>query len=909
MPASFAPTAPAAPDFPIEVVRRALFEARESLAMDAAFFAELTDTQLVLRALDGDAASFGWSTGQAGPLEDSYCARMIAGEIDCWVPDALTHPVTRDLPGTAAAGIGAYVGVPVRGAGGRVFGSLCCVSHAPRPELDSRDARLLGALAGVVASQLAHERRYQRVLEAAREPVWVTDLEGRTVFANEALASLLGVPREALAGRSAFDFLDPSQADRARAALANRAANRPERYELAFTRPDGRALPVEIDGAPLADDDGVVIGTIATLTDLTERKDAERLSEARFRWLADLVPQQVWTAEPDGRIDFVSARVGDYYGAGTAIADVSDWRRFVHQDDLAAVDAAASRRAAGRPYSFSARLRRYDGEYREHLSHGFPMRDESGTVRRWYGITTDLTGSRAQDRLLESEAKLREAQRIARLGSFEWDAEQGTMHYSDELLDLLGLTSEEFDGRLDLFVERVHPDDRERVVRETVVAGESGAPLEFDARVVRPDGGMRTVHVRGHVRAGAGREPAAMAGTIQDVTEQRAAELAVRGREDAERASRAKSDFLSRMSHELRTPLNAILGFGQLLELDPLTEDQRESVGHVLKAGGHLLALIDEVLEISRIEAGALRLSLEPVALADAVGDVVALVAPLAAERDIELDVDAGAERRVHVRADLQRVKQVLLNLLSNAIKYNRHGGRVTVRVHPREDGRVGVVVSDTGHGLRADQLERAFNPFERLGADGATEGTGLGLVLSRSLAEAMGGELTAASEPGRGADFTLLLDAAAPPVAPEPAAIGPAAGTVVPRPPAAKRTRVLCVEDNPSNLRLVERVLARAGVEVLAAPQGRLGIELARRHAPDLVLLDLDLPDIGGESVLASLAEDPATARIPVLICSADATPSTIERLEAAGASGYLTKPLRMDALLKAVAAATDGS
>ena len=877
---------------PFTVVRNALAEARAALGMDVAFFTEVLQETLVVRALDGDGASFGLREGLVVPLENTICARMVAGELSCSIRNVARHPVASAIvDGGGDASIGSYVGVPVRHGDGRLYGTFCCASREPRPDLDDRDARLLTALAGVVAGQLEHEHQYHQLLETAREPVWITDLDGRTVFANQPTADLLAVPRERLVERSAFDFVAEPDLARARAALATRADGILERYEVELVRQDGVVVPVEVSGAPLTDSSGEVIGSVAMITDLTERKAAERLSEARFRWLADLVGQQVWTADGDGRLDFVNQRLLEYFGPDARFERVEDWRTHVHPADLEAVEAATARQAQGLPYEVTARVRRHDGEYREQLAQAFPMHDEAGRVMRWYGIATDLTGRRAQERLVESEARLREAQEVARLAAFEW-TDAGELVASDEFLGLFELTREEFSGWPSV-LGRAHPDDRMVLAAHRELGN---PPASFDHRIVLPNGDVRVLHVR---RRGA-------TGTIQDVTEQRAAEAAEHGRVEAERANRAKSEFLSRMSHELRTPLNAILGFGQLLELEALSEDQRDSVGHILRAGSHLLQLINEVLEISRIEAGALRLSLEPVELVSALREVADLVSPLAADREITMSIDPGPEPEVHVRADLQRFKQILLNLLSNAIKYNRHGGMVTVRVRPHADGRTRIAVSDTGQGLRPEELARLFSPFERLGAATTqTEGTGLGLALSRSLAEAMGGELSAASEVGLGCDLSLVLDNATAPspiVDPVPS-LEPSRGDV------AVRSRVLCVEDNPSNLRLVERVLTRAGVEVLAAPQGRLGIELAVRHAPDLVLLDLDLPDISGEAVLASLAADPATARVPVVICSADASRSTIERLLEAGAREYLTKPLDVAKLLKTVDALTDGT
>jgi signal transduction histidine kinase/CheY-like chemotaxis protein len=382
----------------------------------------------------------------------------------------------------------------------------------------------------------------------------------------------------------------------------------------------------------------------------------------------------------------------------------------------------------------------------------------------------------------------------------------------------------------------------------------------------------------------------------------RAEEAAEVAREEAERANRAKSEFLSRMSHELRTPLNVILGFGQLLELGALDERGRKAVEQIIKAGHHLLGLINEILDISRIEAGRLSLSLEAVAVDEAIGEALALVEPLAGARKITLTRE-GAAPGVYALADYQRLKQVLLNLFSNAVKYNQEGGEVAARVSG-SNGKVVIEVADTGAGIAADQLERIFVPFERLDADeGVVEGTGLGLPLARRLVQAMGGTLTVESELGAGSTFSIEVPATEAPgpageaeraAMHQPALNGPAA--------AANGARtVLYVEDNLSNLRLMEGIFSRRpDLRLMPAMQGTLGLELAREHAPDLILLDLHLPDIGGEEVLSRLRSDPKVGRVPVIVLSADATPRQIERLRRRGANAYLTKPLDVQQLLE---------
>jgi signal transduction histidine kinase/ActR/RegA family two-component response regulator len=373
----------------------------------------------------------------------------------------------------------------------------------------------------------------------------------------------------------------------------------------------------------------------------------------------------------------------------------------------------------------------------------------------------------------------------------------------------------------------------------------------------------------------------------------RAEAAAVRAHADAELANRAKSEFLSRMSHELRTPLNAVLGFGQLLSMGDLDEDQKESVDQILKGGQHLLGLINEILDIARIESGKLALSLESVEVSETVREALDLVRPLAAERQIEITVDPGVDG-AYVVADRQRLSQVLLNLLSNAIKYNRLGGSVLIVVDEAPNGTTHIQVADSGDGIAAEDLSRLFTPFERLGADERRiDGTGLGLVLSKGLVEAMGGRLEAESRVWSGSTFRIELQTSTSPVAAaEEEHLLP---TVDAWPGGDRRYTVLYIEDNLSNLKLVERILSdrRPDVHLIAAMQGGLGLELAREHRPDLVLLDLHLPDIQGDEVLARLQADPEFNGTPVVVLSADATKGRIKRLLDAGACAYLSKPI----------------
>lgn len=357
-----------------------------------------------------------------------------------------------------------------------------------------------------------------------------------------------------------------------------------------------------------------------------------------------------------------------------------------------------------------------------------------------------------------------------------------------------------------------------------------------------------------------------------------------RAREQAEAGSRAKSAFLSRVSHELRTPMNAILGFAQLLEMEPgLTKEQRTYLDEIMGGGRHLLDIINEVLDIARVETGSLAHEMEPVAVDGAMAEVLERARPAAERRSVALPATPPPGSAIWVCGSPRKVRQVFANLVSNAIKYNSSPGRVTLDCEVRE-GRVRVSVTDTGAGIPADRIEDAFTPFDRLGAEQhEMEGTGLGLSVARSLVRAMDGDIGVDTRPGEGSTFWFELELAEAPDEVE-------AGTAR---PVGTGPLILYIDDKPENLMLVRRILERRpGVELLSAPLGMRGIQEARIRRPDLILLDMELPDIPGREVLGRLRADAETRDIPVVMVSAEASRVKVERLLADGARAYFTMP-----------------
>jgi len=453
---------------------------------------------------------------------------------------------------------------------------------------------------------------------------------------------------------------------------------------------------------------------------------------------------------------------------------------------------------------------------------------------------------------------------------------------------LLGISRSDYVGRTDHDFFPVEEADFFTLKDREVIA--HGHVVDIPEEPIETPSGRRILHTKKLPVVDDDGQPIYLLGISEDITDRKHANDAIEAaRVEADRANRAKTEFLSRMSHELRTPLNAILGFSQLLEMDELNADQRENVAYISQAGRHLLELINEVLDISRIESGQISISREPVAVDEVVHEVATLVRPLADARGVTVEVVA-IEPGAFVLADRQRLNQVLLNLLSNAVKYNREGGSIRVETRPADDGMLRITVADTGFGIPPEYHDRLFRPFDRLGADrSSVEGTGMGLALSKGLVEAMAGSIGVESTVGVGSSFWVELAMAESQLARYERTTD-AAGA------AAREASlvILQIDDNVSNVRLVERIVARRpGTELLSAGRGQLGLELARHHRPGLILLDLHLPDMAGDEVLGQLRADPATCDLPVVVLSADAERGRRDQLIAGGAFGYLDKPL----------------
>ncbi|MGZ5075890.1 MAG: PAS domain S-box protein [Methylobacter sp.] len=759
-------------------------------------------------------------------------------------------------------------------------------------------------------------RLLERAVEASSSSISMADASKRDlplIYINPAFERITGYSRDEAIGRNAR-FLQGGEAsqpglDEIRTVLREGRAGG---ALLRNYRKDGTGFWNELRIAPVHDEHGRLSHFIGISDDVTERRNAEDAlskSEERLRRSQRYANIGTWDWNIQTGTVICSERIGSLFGYPEGKRKIS-FKYFlngVHPDDrqkvMDAVDACVRQ---GAEYNIEHRCIWPDGTVRWLLERGDVVRDEDGGPLNMLGVVQDITTRKLVElKSLQQQARLMTFKHIIENvadGVITIDPGGIIRSFNPAAEKLFGYSAAEI---INCNVNQLMPEpyrsehNRYLSLHDTgQSSGIIGKQLELSG--LHKDGTVFPLELA--VTSMEIDNSKQFVGILRDISQRKQYEQQIiAARDEAERANNAKSEFLSNMSHELRTPMNAILGFGQLLEIDnALNDNQADYVDEILKAGRHLLELINEVLDLSKIESGNINLSLEPLYCAELIGECLTLIQPIAHVHGITITDTATGDYVIY--ADRTRLKQVLLNLLSNAIKYNRPQGKVSIQ-SVMHNGRVRVSVSDTGYGIPAVRQQELFQPFSRLGAEESEiEGSGIGLTISLRLMTMMGGTIDMESKEGRGSTFWIEL----PQVAAEPDIQShDAAQAMKPEIASADACRytVLYIEDNPANLRLVAQILSRnPQLRLITAHTPELGLELVSAHYPDLILLDINLPGMDGYQVLSVLRSLGAVKKTPVIAISANATPRDIERGFAAGFDEYITKPVDVSHLLETV-------
>ncbi len=643
----------------------------------------------------------------------------------------------------------------------------------------------------------------------------------------------------------------------------------------------------------------------ATIWWVLARRRREELGWRHVAWsLGDVA----WLSDDSGqRLHFLNEASERVYARKVAdlLTDPRDWHEVVHPLHRERVEAWRGLVKSGGARDIEYAVVRPDGTERWLHDRAALITDVAGLPIGLGGIAQDITDARAAaEREREQRMRLEGILATATEAIVTIDRSQTVRIFNAAASRMFGVPTQDAVGLpLSSFLPASVADLHQARVAEFGRSGSTSRSMGQSARLggVRSDGQAFPVEVS-ISRSGTGGQMM-MTAVVRDVSELQAAEDARRAQAEAEAASTAKSEFLSRMSHEMRTPLNAILGFTQLLrsdKVDPLTTRQRERIGFLQSGAQHLLALINDVLDLARIDAAPSNAALVSVSLLECLDEAIAMCLELRERFSVNLVVDQ-ASADIRVLGDVRRLRQVLINLLSNAFKYNRPGGEIRVRMR-REAALALVEIEDTGVGMTPEQVRHLFEPFNRLGQEGGSvEGTGIGLLLTRELVQGMEGELDVRSVLGQGTCARVTLPLADESVQPtQPSALTAVAADDL---AAAATGTVLYVEDNEVNATLIQEIVGLLPqVRYVHAANGQQGIDLARTLMPDLILLDMQLPDMSGIAVLKQLKADPSTANLLVVALSASSQPDEVADAKAAGAREYWTKPLECEPFLAAV-------
>ena len=789
-------------------------------------------------------------------------------------------------------------------------------------------------------------RKLSYVIDQSPTSIFITNMSGEIEYANPATSHNKGYSPEEIIGMNPKIWKSPDSTEEFYQKMwENILGGQKWQGYLKNRRKDGIIIWEFATIFPIQNDKGQTTNFASIQENVTEIKGIEESlakSEKRLAQIAEHGKSVIWEIDLDGLYTYVSPLCVSVFGY--AVEEIINKKHYydLFPDDLRAAYVEKSSELLAREESlidFENPVIKKSGEQIWVSTNCAAIKNDQGEIIGYIGADTEITERKKYQQeivelneSLEKKVEIR-TEEIAKMNkdlleeiSYRSRVEDELKSKSEELetffsaaqdlmciadlkatlikvnaawKTILGYETYELEGMN--FMDLVHVDDVSSTVSILEQLNTYKSVSNFVIRLIGKNGNFRSIEwsaapVGGFIFA-----------SSRDITERLKQENELRNAQElANQANLSKSEFLSRISHELRTPMNSILGFAQLLELGALDNTQERSVGHILQSGKHLLNLINEVLEISRIESGQMSLSMEPVSLNSVIHEIIDSLTPLAATRGITIHSNFLLGDVSYVMADRQRLKQIIMNLLSNGLKYNRPDGVIEVDVLQGENELNGkksirIAVRDQGYGISPDNMEKVFLPFERIGAENTeTEGTGLGLAVVKQLTELMNGELGLESELGTGSTFWVefapaneqFSDTDVNSNEQKSLDMNPNHGTI------------LYIEDNSANVDLVQQIVEMklSGVKLITNASGLKAVQLASEHQPDLILLDLNLADIHGAEVIQRLKKEPLTRDIPVIVMSADAMTEQIDRLMSLGANNYLTKPIDIGLFLKEV-------
>ncbi|MEI6577489.1 MAG: PAS domain S-box protein [Bacteroidota bacterium] len=747
------------------------------------------------------------------------------------------------------------------------------------------------------------KEKYRGLSEASFEAIFISE-KGKCIEQNLAAEKMFGYTSEEALTKYGTEWIVPEDRDMV---MAKMISGYTEPYESTALRKDGTTFPCILGGKMMFYKGKNV--RVTSLTDISKRKQAEeevkqvsaRLSLATRAggvgiWDFDVVNNiLVW----DGQMfALYGINKEDFGGAYEA------WRSGLHPDDKARGDAEIEMALKGeKEFDTEFRVVWPNGTVRNIRAMSIVQHDESGRPLRMIGTNWDITEQKmAEETLRESEARFSVFMDYLQAAVFLKDHEGKTLFVNKYMDNAFGASA-----WLGKTMYEVIPNEFGKKLLADDLNSLKFGYQKIEESLLNLDNELRTYETQKFVMPRPGHNHL-LGGIAIDITDRKKAEDEIlSARKEAEKANHAKSEFLSRMSHELRTPMNSILGFAQLLQMGELTPGQNKSIKHIMTSGVHLLHLINEVLNIAQIEAGRISLLMEPVQLLSPIKETIDSVLPNALKKNVSIKLQESPNNQLFVKADLHRLKQVLLNLINNAVKYNKNEGSVIIKtsvIHSKKS-KIPVIrisVIDTGIGISTDNLDKLFLPFERFGEKKSEiEGSGLGLTVVKKLMTVMGGAVGVDSVPGEGSTFWIELPQADSQYNRD---IQSLQSTQLNTNTNFQAATVFYIEDNISNIELVEDILKnhRPEIHLHISKTGENAVMEAIEFTPDLILLDLDLPKVHGSIVFDNLKSSEKTCHIPVVIISADAMTRQIEKLVQAGAKDYLTKPLDIKAFLKMI-------